>query len=656
MMDSPIRVLVVDDEPMTNKLVQSQLTSLGYAIAGAAFDGPEAVELTGQLRPDVVLMDLRMLDPQTGRDDRLAGLQAAQVIQTQYPTPVILLTAYESPELVQRAGEAGVGAYLVKPASDRDLERAIVISQARFDDLLTLRRLNAELRAEIVGRKRAEEARQHLLARIREQAQQVQRVIDTVSEGVLLLDAAGQVVLANPIAQKDLRVLANAGVGDVLTRLGGFPLSELLTWPEEPSWHEIVASGRTFEIIARPTPIAPDSTGWVMVIRDMTRDREMQERLQRQERLAVIGQLAGGVAHEFNNILTTIVGYTQFALEQLVPGDPIRTDLVEVSKAADRAAALTRQLLAFSRKQLLRPEVLDLNAVVANIDRTLRRLIGENIELDTVLAPDLERVMADRGQVEQVIMNLAANARDAMPDGGRLTLETDNVVLDATYAWKHLESEPGVYVMLAVSDAGSGMDDETKAHLFEPFFTTREVGKGTGLGLATVYGIVKQSRGGIEVHSEPGGGTTFKVYLPRVEEEVGLMGRKRYLGSPYRGTETILLVEDEGLLRRMVRRGLEQHGYTVLEARLAGEAVRLSQQYPGPISLLIAEVVLPRMSGRDLAETLATTRPEMQVLYVSEPAEDVVGHHGVLEPGMGFLPKPFTPTDLARRVRQVLDV
>jgi len=511
---------------------------------------------------------------------------------------------------------------------------------------------------DITERMQGEQEEARLLAQVQEQVQHMQQIIDTVPEGVLLLNAEDQVVLANPVAEEYLVTLAEAKLASTLGHLGDRPLAELLAPPPKGLWHEVKAVGssrRVFEVIARPMENGRAADGWVLVLRDVTQEREIQQRMRQQDRLAVIGQLAGGIAHDFNNILTTIMGYTRFALDELVPGDAIRADLVEVSKAADRAAALTRQLLAFSRKQLLQAEVLDLNVAIANVETMLRRLIGENIELNTALSPDLGRVMADPGQIEQVIMNLAVNARDAMPDGGRLTLETDNAVLGETYARERLEVEPRAYVMLAVSDTGIGMDDETKSHLFEPFFTTKEVGKGTGLGLATVYGIVKQSEGGIDVHSEPGVGTTFKVYLPRVGEGVELTGRERHLGSPYRGAETVLLVGDESTVRSMARRGLEQLGYTVLEARLAGEAMHLSQQYPGRISLLIADVVLPEMGGRDLAERLALTRPEMQVLYVSGYTDDAIVHHGVLEPGVAFLQKPFATADFVRKVREVLD-
>jgi signal transduction histidine kinase len=359
---------------------------------------------------------------------------------------------------------------------------------------------------------------EYLLAWGQEQTRHVQQIIDTVPEGVLLINQEHRVLLANPAGQQDLATLASSRAGYVLTALGERPIHELLEQPESAEWHEISAHGRTFEVVAQPIPIIPASQGWVMVIRDMTDEREIQQRMRHQERMASLGQLTGGIAHDFNNLLTTIRGYTQFALDDLGASNPVCADLKEVQTAADRAAALTNQLLAFSRKQVLQPEVLDLNALIGEVEHLLQRLIGEHIELSTVLSPTLGRVEADPTQVEQVVLNLAVNARDAMPKGGRLTIETADVELDGAWVQKHPESQPGKHVMLAVSDTGTGIDPAIRAHIFEPFFTTKDVGKGTGLGLATVHGIVTQSGGHILVDSRPGEGTTFRIYLPRTED------------------------------------------------------------------------------------------------------------------------------------------
>jgi CheY-like chemotaxis protein len=368
-----------------------------------------------------------------------------------------------------------------------------------------------------------------------------------------------------------------------------------------------------------------------------------------------VGRLAGGIAHDFNNMLGAIIGYSEMILRNLRKEDPIFRDVEQVRGAADRAAALTRQLLAFSRKQVLEPRVININSVVTGIEKMLRRLIGEDIELSTALADGLWHVRADPGQIEQVLMNLAVNSRDAMPAGGRLTIETANVELDEDYARSHVAVKPGPHVMLAVSDTGCGMDEETRSRLFEPFFTTKEQGKGTGLGLSTVYGIVKQSGGNIWVYSEPGRGATFKVYLPKVEADTEAIPLRAPEGELRRGTETVLVVEDEPLLRRLVLRMLALSGYKTLEAANGGEALIACEKHAGRIDVVITDVVMPGMGGPELAERLRKVRPEVRVLFTSGYTDNAIVHHGVLDPGTPFLQKPFTVTSLVAKVREVLD-
>ncbi len=389
---------------------------------------------------------------------------------------------------------------------------------------------------------------------------------------------------------------------------------------------------------------------------NVTEKKRLEAQLFQAQKMESVGRLAGGVAHDFNNLLGVIAGYGEL-LGKRLPDDPrLKKYLGDIMKAGERAAGLTRQLLAFSRRQVLQPRILDLNAVVGEMERMLQRLIGEDIQLATVLEGKLGRARADPGQIEQVLMNLAVNARDAMPRGGRLTLETANVDLDVTYARSRPGVEPGPHVMLAVSDTGHGIPPEVLDHIFEPFFTTKEEGKGTGLGLATVHGIVKQSGGHIFVYSEAEHGTTFKIYLPRLEEAVTAMEATPPVEAELpRGSETILLVEDEASLRSLVRECLEVSGYTVVEARHAAHALEIAEVHPAPLHLLMTDVVMPGMSGRELAERLAASHAETRVLYMSGYTDDAVVLHGVLAADVAFLQKPFTTDALARAVREVLD-
>jgi CheY-like chemotaxis protein len=360
------------------------------------------------------------------------------------------------------------------------------------------------------------------------------------------------------------------------------------------------------------------------------------------------------VAHDFNNLLTIINGYAQLLIEPISPQDPRRGHLKEILTAGERAASLTRQLLAFSRRQVLEPRVLNLNSVLADVAKMLRRLIGEDVELVATLKPDLGRVKVDPGQIEQVIMNLAVNARDAMPQGGKLFVETSNVEIDANYARSHSPMMPGKYVMVAVSDTGCGMDLETQAHLFEPFFTTKEKGHGTGLGLATVYGIVKQSGGFIWVYSVPGRGSTFKIYLPVVEEALPTAEPAEVPAELAKGSETVLVVEDEGGVRSLVCEALASHGYKVLEAAGAASALEISEKYTEPIHLLLTDVVMPQTGGKELAKGFSTLHPETKVLYMSGYTDDAIVRHGILERGTSFLQKPFQPRALLLKIREVL--
>jgi len=419
--------------------------------------------------------------------------------------------------------------------------------------------------------------------------------------------------------------------------------------------YELEWAKRVFDCHAQPLRSSDgEIIGVIGVALDITDRKVLADQLRQSQKMQAIGQLAGGVAHDFNNLLMVVKGHAEILLDRLAEASPLRHNVEQVDKATDRAAGLTRQLLAFSRMQVLHARVLDLNEVVGGMIKMFSRVIGADVEMAFLPAARLGRVKADPGQIEQVLLNLVVNARDAMPTGGRLTIETSNVTLDRDYSVAHHNLEPGSWVMLTVSDTGCGMDAETQSHIFEPFFTTKKQGKGTGLGLATVYGVVKQSGGFIYVYSEVGHGTTFKVYLPEVTSDVEREAEKTVVAPP-RGSETILFVEDEESVRELVRDYLAGTGYHVLEAVDGVQALEVAAAHQGAIQILVTDVVMPRLSGRELASRMAAQRPNIKILFISGYTDDSIFRHGVLEGGVAYLQKPFNLKAIAQKIREVLD-
>jgi two-component system cell cycle sensor histidine kinase/response regulator CckA len=494
-------------------------------------------------------------------------------------------------------------------------------------------------------------------------------LLESASQSIIITDHAGRIVLANHrvgemfgyTGEELLGVRVELLVPESKRAEHGRERDDYFQRPRaRPMGIGLDLSGRRRDGAEFPVEVSlstvetEEGTFGIAFVSDISVRKTLEQQLVHAQKMEAVGRLAGGVAHDFNNMLTVIAGYNRMILDELSTLDPLRGYAEEILKAADRAAALTDQLLTFSRRQIMQARVIDLNAVIGQTENMLRRLIGEDIQLVLSLGADTGNIRTDPRHIEQAIVNLAVNARDAMPLGGRITIETSNTKIDETYAKTHMGVEPGEFVMIAVSDTGHGMDSATRQKIFEPFFTTKPRGKGTGLGLASVYGLVKQSGGDIWVYSEPGQGTTFKLYFPRVAGPAspGILEEREH---PRRdAAETLLLVEDETQVRELEVRMLEQLGYKVLAAANGEEALDVSRAHPGQISLLVTDVVMPNMSGRQVAEALLSCRPDLRVLYLSGYTENNIGHHGVLDSGVDFLTKPFTRDALARKVREVL--
>jgi two-component system cell cycle sensor histidine kinase/response regulator CckA len=641
-----LRVLVVEDSPLDAELLLRELQRGDFEIVHERVETRDAMkEALANRKWDIVVSDYSM--PTFDAPSALSVLQASGI-----DIPFIVVSGTVGEESAVEALKAGANDFLIKgrlarllPAIERELREATV-----------------------------REERRNVEKALRESEEQVRLLLDSTEDGIYGVDLDGRCTFANAAC---LRILGYARQDDLRGRpmhglmhakqadgtacvevecpifLAGFR-PEATVIADDVLWR---SDGTRFAAELRSFPVRRDGAhvGSVVTFVDVTQRKRLEEQVRQSQKMEAIGGLAGGVAHDFNNLLSVIIGYSSLALESLEEGTSWRSEFEEVKRAGERGAELTRQLLAFSRQQILQPKVLDLNQIIGGVEKMLRRLVGEDVELSLLTSHALGNVLADPSQMEQVIMNLVVNARDAMPDGGKLSIATENVDLDAECAATHLGVSPGRYVMLSVSDSGMGMDPATRAHIFEPFFTTKEKGKGTGLGLSTVFGIVRQTSGHIWVESEPGNGATFKIYLPRKVGELEVVTTATAAPTTLRGSETILLVEDEEQVRDLSRTILRRFGYNLLEAKNGGEALLICEKHSSKIHLLLTDVVMPLMSGRELAERLVPTRPGMKVLYVSGHTENSVARHGVLDAEIAFLQKPIIPDLLLKKVREVLD-
>jgi PAS domain S-box-containing protein len=643
---APLRLLLLEDEPTDAELTVRQLRRDGLDFVSRRVDSRDAfVRALEEFDPSVVLADCRLPD--------FDGAEALLIAQAARPDlPVIMVTGALGDETAIGLLKAGARDYVLK----NNLVRLASAIRRALDDA-----------REVRERKRAEQEAQR-------EREYVATVMEASPIGLLVADRAGRFVFANSAAAQLLGVSRD----QILGRSHDAPEWELtdfqgdLVPPEELPFARIVRDrrpagadltlsrpdGQRVYLAIKGAPLLGAGgvvDGVVFATEDMTERRELEERFRQSQKLEAVARLAGGVAHDFNNMLAVINSYAELAIQALHERDPLRADVQEILKAGTRAAVLTKRLLAFSRKQMLRPVVLGLNEVVADLEQMLRRLIGEDVTFRFVLSPEAGNVRADPGQLEQVLMNLVVNARDAMPRGGELTVETAAREVDEATARADPEVQPGRYVVLAVTDTGCGMDQATLARIFEPFFTTKQPGQGTGLGLATVYGIVKQSAGFIAVQSEPGKGSTFRIHLPRVDAPAEGSADARRRPPIATGHETVLLVEDEDAVRALTQRILRDARYEVLTAASGAEALERSAQHAGPIHLVVSDVIMPSMSGPELAERLLQLRPETRVLFMSGYVDEHVTQHGILASGHSFLPKPFTASELARKVRETLD-
>ncbi|MEW6731048.1 MAG: response regulator [Acidobacteriota bacterium] len=664
-----VNILLVDDYAKNLLALEAILEDLGQNLVKAN-SGAEALKHLLEQEFALILLDVQMPE--------MDGFETAALIREREKTchtPIIFLTAISKNTLhVFKGYSLGAVDYIFKPIVPEILRSKVTVFIELYNKTEQIKR-QAELLREI-ERQEHEKEKAQTLAALHDSKERFRATFDWVASGIALVDLNGRIIESNPALQKMLdrstEELHNSRLNDYTypddIKLDQQLYQELIAGQRDHYQIEKRFLSRQGELLwGRQTISAVrDANGKpqfaVSMIDNITEHRqaekalyEKEEQLRQAQKMEAIGRLAGGMAHDFNNLLTAILGFSELTLNKLEQNHPLRPGIREIMEAGERAATLTHQLLAFSRHEASRPRVLDLNALIAGMHNMIGRLIGEDIDMATLPSATLPWVKADVGQLEQIIMNLVVNGRDAMPQGGKLTIETTNVELDDPYTGNNIGVTPGCYVMLAVSDTGCGMEKEIISHIFEPFFTTKEKGKGTGLGLSTVYGIVKQNGGHIKVYSEPGRGATFKIYLPQVNEATEQVEVAKVAPVLSPATETILLVEDEIGVRELMKYVLSEEGYTVLEAYDGCDALHICECHNGKIDLLITDVVMPKMSGQELVERLTEKQPNLRVLYISGYADRAIVRHGLLEEGSNFLEKPFTATSLTRKLREVLD-
>ncbi len=672
-----LHLLILEDNPDDAELAVKELERKGFDVKWTRVDTEKAFREALAEKPDLILSDYHVPS-----FDAVAALQIYR--QLKLEIPLIIFSGTIGEEMAVECMKSGATDYVLKD----NLSRLCPVVKRALEEMKTYRK-----------NRQAEESLRESESRYKRLYSMTRLMCDNLPELMWTKDLENRFIFANKACCEKL-----LNAKDIDEPVGKtdmyFADREKKSHPENPEYHTFgeTCTGSDLVVLETKKPLrfeefgnlkkrlvhidvykAPfldekgNLIGTVGCARDITREKEIEKEIEKEQRKAeeekekleaqlrqsqkmeAIGTLAGGIAHDFNNLLTVIIGNAQLSLMNAIEDKSLRNGIEEIKKAGEKAASLTRQLLAFSRKQIIKPEVLDINIVVNETKKMLKRVIGEDIEFQTVLEPRLWKVYADFGQIDQIIINMVINARDAMPQGGKLTIDTTNADLNKNYFHEHdIEEEPGPYVILAVSDTGSGMDKETRERIFEPFFTTKEVGKGTGLGLSTIYGIVKQNNGFVWVYSEPGQGSTFKIYLPKMKNDAENAEKKQTPVDDPGGSETVLVVEDDDFLRNMAQNALRRYGYKVLVAENGEDALRVCKELDGQIDLMITDVIMPKMGGKKLAERLQPLYPQIKVIYMSGYTDNAIVHHGVLAPELNFIEKPFSPEGLARKAREVL--